>query len=96
MKEYSTPYQHPEWRKVRKKVLDRDLVCIKCGDVVGLQVDHIVPVTRDGALYDMRNLQVLCGPCNRSKSNGGFADEDENWFDVVSRRFPNRGNVEFL
>ena len=29
-------------------------------------VDHIVPKARGGS-DDLRNLQVLCGPCNRSK-----------------------------
>ena len=34
----------------------------------GYEVDHIVAVSKGGA-NDRSNLQLLCGPCNRKKSN---------------------------
>lgn len=37
--------------------------CIKCS----AQLDHIVPLARNGAHED-KNLQLLCGQCNRRKS----------------------------
>jgi hypothetical protein len=42
--------------------------CIKCGSNVELQFDHIIPVSLGGASTP-ENLQILCGTCNRAKSN---------------------------
>lgn len=51
----------------RREVLDRDgHICAACGSINDLQIDHIIPVSRGGS-DDMSNLQILCGPCNRSK-----------------------------
>ena len=43
--------------------------CRICGaSGVPLEVDHVVPVSRGGS-DAMGNLQTLCGPCNRGKSD---------------------------
>ena len=60
-------------RELREKVMKRDhYICQLCGkympDEVGLQVDHIIPVSKGGKTV-MSNLQVLCSKCNGSKSN---------------------------
>lgn len=60
----------PELR-LQIKVRD-NYTCQMCGkympDEVGLQIDHIVPVSKGGKTVPS-NLQVLCDKCNRSKSN---------------------------
>ena len=43
--------------------------CRHCGSPVELQFDHIIPVAKGGASTP-ENLQILCGPCNRKKSDG--------------------------
>lgn len=43
--------------------------CRSCGSTVELQYDHIIPIAMGGGNQD-DNLQILCGPCNRSKSTG--------------------------
>lgn len=43
--------------------------CRHCGAVSELQFDHVIPVAMGGGNAP-ENLQVLCGPCNRSKSAG--------------------------
>ena len=43
--------------------------CCSCGSGEELQFDHIIPVALGGGT-GQDNLQVLCGPCNRSKGAG--------------------------
>ena len=49
------------WERVRRKVLDRDgWRCRECGAAGQLEVDHVTPLDRGGAVYDTANLQSLC------------------------------------
>jgi 5-methylcytosine-specific restriction endonuclease McrA len=45
------------------------------------EVDHIIPISRGGAAYDIDNLQLTHAKCNRQKSNRlreDYGDEDPN------------------
>lgn len=42
--------------------------CVKCGSNIEIQYDHIIPFSLGGASTP-ENLQILCGRCNRAKSN---------------------------
>lgn len=60
-------------KELRKAIMERDnYTCQICGkympDGVGLQIDHIVPVSKGGTTV-ASNLQVLCSKCNRRKSD---------------------------
>ena len=66
--ETEAPYRHiPE--RVKREVWRRDGGrCVYCGSRSFLEYDHIVPVSLGGP-NTVRNVQLLCEPCNRSKSN---------------------------
>ena len=54
---------------VRQAVWRRDQGrCARCGRRERLEFDHIVPVSRGGSNTE-RNIELLCEPCNRTKSD---------------------------
>ena len=54
---------------LKRAVWVRDLgSCEACGAKQDLQYDHIIPHSKGGA-DSAENLQILCGSCNRSKSD---------------------------
>jgi 5-methylcytosine-specific restriction endonuclease McrA len=59
----------PEWRALRAEFLSESIhVCVHCGAVDDLQVDHKKPKSKYRELaLDKGNLQILCWTCNRKK-----------------------------
>ena len=67
-----------EWAAARKRAIaSLDAVCAICHTPIDLdapkntplavEVDHIVPRSRNGALYALENLQLTHHRCNRKK-----------------------------
>ncbi|MFF2344233.1 HNH endonuclease [Pseudarthrobacter sp. NPDC058119] len=55
---------------VRTYIWERDKgTCVACGSTNEIQFDHIIPLAKGGS-NNVENLELLCGPCNRSKSAG--------------------------
>lgn len=75
------PYSTRRWRRLRLAVLRAEPLCAEClrqGRLVpATQVDHIVPISRGGAVWDPDNLQPLCASCHSRKTDlqdgGGWA-----------------------
>lgn len=61
------------WRRFARWYLGKWPAC-SCG-ALATQVDHVVPLARGGAKFDVRNCQGLCAPCHSRKTverDGGF------------------------
>jgi hypothetical protein len=56
-------------KELKKEVWERDNgSCARCGRIVDLEFDHIIPFSMGGA-NSAGNLQLLCSRCNKKKSN---------------------------
>ena len=56
-------------QSVKDDVWNRDGgVCVQCGSNQNIEFDHIIPHSKGGS-NTYRNIQLLCEPCNRSKSD---------------------------
>lgn len=42
--------------------------CVRCGSRENLEYDHIIPISQGGS-NTVRNIELLCEKCNRTKSN---------------------------
>lgn len=67
----------------RRAIASKEPICARCQKYIdtslpmnlpdgkrnplAVEVDHIVPTSRGGALYDLENLQLLHMRCNRQK-----------------------------
>lgn len=67
-----------EWANTRKRAIaSKDPVCAICHTFIDLdapafsplavEVDHIVPRSRGGSMYELDNLQLTHSRCNRKK-----------------------------
>jgi len=66
-------YATKKWRKYRQAILmRRGPQCELCGHVPlferEIHVDHIIPISQDGDIYNEANLQLLCIQCHGKKT----------------------------
>lgn len=65
-------YDDAAWRRVRTEVLERDgglcQVRLKGCTVEAAAVDHIIPVSDGGTLFDPANLRACCRSCNATRA----------------------------
>lgn len=55
-------------RDMRKKLINKNSICVYCGTNIKLHIDHIVPVSKGGENKES-NIQILCSRCNFLKGN---------------------------
>lgn len=58
--------------KLREQLLAVEPLCRVCASkgrvTAATAADHIIPLAKGGAPYDMSNLQPICDPCHRDKT----------------------------
>ena len=59
------------WKAAVREFYDNK--CAKCDSTDLLHIDHILPLSLGGD-HAMYNMQILCKPCNFSKSNKNSID----------------------
>ncbi len=78
-------FMQTEWARVRKVIFHRDgQICMKCGRRLkedDFHVDHIVPLAKGGAEWDLSNLELSCAPCNLSKGARVPDERQQSLFD---------------
>ena len=78
-----------EWSNARKRAIATlDPICAICHKYIDMEapafspiaveVDHIVPRARGGALYALENLQLTHSQCNRKKGARMESDYEDN------------------
>jgi hypothetical protein len=55
-------------RRLMTNVLERDGVCVYCGEEAFLNIDHVIPVAIGGS-NDIDNLVACCESCNQVKGD---------------------------
>lgn len=56
------------WSRLAKQMKAITPYCQQCGNIVGLECDHVVPLHKGGS-NDVTNLRVLCRDCHAIKTN---------------------------
>lgn len=51
-----------------KQIFERDKVCVYCGSSNKFELDHIIPLSKQGSCL-FENYVLSCEKCNRSKNN---------------------------
>ena len=68
MSKHHAALSQKRWLQVRRQVLDRDgWRCAECS-AYGNELDHIQPIDKGGAVWDLSNLQVLCRGLSHSQN----------------------------
>ena len=60
-------YNSSRWRKLRLAYMQRNPVCVECSRSA-YYLDHIIPISKGGEIWDETNLQGLCPSCNGRKT----------------------------
>lgn len=65
------PRNTRQWKELAERIKERDgYQCVVNDGCDGaLSVDHIIPISKGGAVWDEDNLVTMCMKHNRQKSN---------------------------
>ena len=66
-KSHAAIYHSSQWKKLREMFLSKHPFCVECKRK-GYFIDHIIPISEGGEMYNESNLQTLCKSCNGRKT----------------------------
>lgn len=62
-------YKTSEWRRYSEQYRRDNPNCAACGTTEGTtHLDHIIPISQGGSMWDVRQFQVLCVSCHSRKT----------------------------
>jgi 5-methylcytosine-specific restriction protein A len=68
-KSYEKLYGSYEWRRYSEQYRREHPECAACGaESMKTHLDHIIPVSLGGSMWDTRNHQTLCNSCHSKKT----------------------------
>lgn len=57
------------WKELSARIIERDQVCAVCGTDQDMTTDHVIPISKGGAMWDEDNLVAMCRTHNSQKGN---------------------------
>ena len=83
-------YSSPRWKVLRAKVFrERGEQCESCFSIGEVQVHHRIPVSLGGAIFDEKNLEVLCRSCHLERHRAIEQSKMPDWkrrlYDLIER-----------
>jgi len=76
-------YTTTRWKDLSKWLIRQHIWCAICllqgKHTAAVVTDHIMPISKDGAFWDDRNLQVLCRDCHSWKTGQDRRKEPKLW-----------------
>ena len=71
MSVYHKMLSSKRWAATRRTIFARDhYTCRMCGRHGRAECDHVLPISKGGALWALSNLQTLCRTCHIKKTRG--------------------------
>ena len=73
------------WAETRRAAFERDgWRCVDCGRPGRLEAHHITPLRKNGAPYDLDNLETLCRPCHIERHRRQLSPGEAAWKRLVA------------
>lgn len=64
--------------RIKRRMFRGRPLCEYCLEAPATDLDHIIPVSLGGSLYDASNLQVLCHECHSKKTQAEAEERRRN------------------
>lgn len=72
------------WERFRRFCIKRaNWKCARCGKGGRLECHHKIPLSRGGAKWDLRNIEVVCRACHFDEHRAHLPERQQ-WLDLIA------------